>query len=96
MLYYLISGDIIMMYNLRTGKTQPLIPILEGNGFYAWAPFCALIMGVGPKLFEFKPGKDKDWQLIGNLSAQGIKNISRLAIDPEAQWLAIINSPLAN
>ena len=84
--------DIIMMYNLETGKTQPIVPMLKGNGFYAWTSSGALIMGVGPKLFEFKPGKDKDWRLIGDLSTQGIKNISRLAIDPKTQWLAIVNS----
>jgi len=85
--------DVIMMYNLGTGKTQPIVPMLEGNGFYVWTSSGVLIMGVGPKLLEFKPGgENKDWQPIGNLSALGIKNISRLAIDPKAQWLAVVNS----
>jgi len=52
-------------------------------------------MGVGPKLFEFKPGKDKDWQLIGNLSAQGIKNISRLAIDPDGSVAGHRQQPIS-
>ncbi len=84
--------NVIKMYDLGTGKTQPIVSMLEGNEFYAWTPSGVLIMGVGPQLFVFKPGKDKDWQLIGDLSALGIKNISRLAVDPKAQWLVIINS----
>lgn len=84
--------DIIMMYNLKTGKSQPIISMLEGNEFYAWMPSGVLIMGVGAQLFAFKPGRDKDWQPIGDLSALGIKNISRLTIDPRGQWLAVVTS----
>ncbi len=86
------GSGVIMMYNLGTGKSQPIVPMLEGNEFYAWTPSGELIMGVGVRLFAFKPGEDKGWQPIGDLSALGITNISRLAIDPKAQWLAVVNS----
>jgi len=82
----------IMMYNLGTRKTKPITPMLEGNQFYAWTSSGMLIMGVGPKLFGFKPGKDKDWQLFGDLSTLGIKNISRLAVGPKVRWLAFVSS----
>ena len=84
--------DVIMMYNLGAGNTKPIVPMLEGNGFYAWTSSGALIMGVGSKLFEFKPGEDKDWRQIGDLDAFGIKNISRLALDPKTRWLAVVNN----
>jgi len=83
---------VIMMYNLETGKSQSIIPMLKGNEFYTWTPSGVLIMGVGAKLFAFKLGEDTDWQSFGDLSALGIKNISRLAIDPKTQWLAVVNS----
>ena len=82
----------IMMYNLGTGKIKPLVPMLEGNQFYTWTSSGVLIMGVGPKLFGFKPGEYKDWQLIGDLSSLGVKNVSRLAVDPNLRWLAVVSS----
>lgn len=82
----------IMMYNLGTGKTKPIVPMLDGNQFYAWTSSGVLIMGVGPKLFGFKPGEDKDWKLIGDISTLGVKNIYRLAVDPKVRWLAVVSS----
>jgi hypothetical protein len=84
--------QMIKRYDLKNGKTEPLAAMLEGNGFYAWTSTGSLVMGVGSNLFEFEPGKDTEWQLIGNLSTLGISTISRLAIDPHMKWLAVVNS----
>jgi len=84
--------DVIMMYSLESGKTQPIVPMLEGNGFYAWTSLGSLMMGVGAELFEFNPGENKDWRKIGDLSDFGIQNISRIATDSQGRWLAVVNS----
>ena len=84
--------EVIMKYSLESGQTQPIAPMLEGNGFYVWTSAGSLIMGVGPKLFEFKPDENEDWRQIGDLSALGIHNISRLAIDPKTERIAVVNS----
>lgn len=84
--------EVIMKYSLESGKTRPIVPMLDGNGFYTWTHSGTLVMGVGPKLFEFTPDADKDWRLIGDLSDLGIQNISRLAIDPKTEWVAVVNS----
>jgi hypothetical protein len=39
-----------------------------------------LIVGDGPYLKTFLPGKDKDWINIADLSLKGIKNINRLSV----------------
>ncbi|NOR14271.1 MAG: hypothetical protein GQ544_01060 [Candidatus Aminicenantes bacterium] len=84
--------EVIMRYDLKSRETRRLVAMLEGNRFYAWSSSGALIMGVGSNLFEFRPGVDQDWQLIGNLSTLGINNISRLAIDSKTKWLAVVNT----
>lgn len=86
------GGGAIMKYDLVTKKTQRIVPMLEGNGFYAWTPDGALIMGVGSKLYGIRPGMDREWQEIGNLESLGIQNISRLAIGPKMRYLAIVSS----
>lgn len=89
------GGEAIMKYDLGSGKTQRIVPMLEGSGFYAWTPAGALIMGVGSKLYAMRPGVDTEWRLIGDLADLGVKTISRLAIGPNMRWLAIVNSPSA-
>lgn len=84
--------NIIMRYNLKTGKTESIVPMLEGNSFYAWTSSGMLVMGVGSKLYGFRPEVDKDWQYIWNLNELGIKNISRLAVHPKNLWIAVVSS----
>ncbi|MFA9454238.1 MAG: TolB family protein [Candidatus Aminicenantaceae bacterium] len=87
------GGEVIMKYDLVSNKTQSIVPMLEGNSFYAWTPDGALIMGVGAKLYRVKPGTEKKWHEIGDLESFGVHGISRLAIGPDMRWLAVVDSP---
>ena len=84
--------DVVMKYNLKTGKTETIVPLLDGNSFYAWTSSGMLIMGVLSKLYGFRPGKDKEWQYIWDLGDLGIKNISRLVVHPQILWIAVVTS----
>lgn len=84
--------QVIKRYDLETGSTEPLVAMLEGNGFYTWISSGSLVMGVGSNLFAFKPGEDTEWQSLGNLSSHGIKSISRLAFAGNSKWLAVVSS----
>ncbi|MFC2168092.1 TolB family protein [Acidobacteriota bacterium] len=86
------SLNVIMRYNLKTGKSETIVPMLEGNSFYAWSPSGMLVMGVKSTLFGFRPGLDEEWQTIWDLNELGIKNISRLAVHPETLWIAVVSS----
>lgn len=84
--------NVIMRYTLKTGKMESIVPMLEGNSFYAWTSSGMLVMGVGSKLYGFRPEVDKDWQYIWDLNELGIKIISRLAIHPKTLWIAVVSS----
>ncbi len=84
--------NVIMRYNLNTGKTETIVSMLDGNSFYAWTSSGMLVMGVGSKLYGFGPEVDEDWQYIWDLDEFGIKNISRLAVHPETLWIAVVSS----
>lgn len=86
------SINIIMRYDLETEKTETIVPMLEGNSFYAWSSAGMLFMGVGSTLYGFRPEVDEDWQLIWDLAELGIENISRLAFHPKTQWIALVTS----
>ena len=84
--------DIIKMYDLQTRITETLVTMPLGNEFYAWMPTGALIMGIGAKLFAFEPGQDESWREIGDLHPLGISNISRLAVQPQMNYLAVVDN----
>jgi len=84
--------NVIMRYDLKTKNTESIVPMLDGNSFYAWSSSGMLVMGVGSKLHGFRPDVDKDWQYIWDLNELGIKNISRLAVHPKILWIAVVTS----
>jgi len=86
------EGETIMRYDLGSGRTKNIVPMLEGNSFYAWTADGVLVMGVGAKLYGMWPGSDIIWKEIGDLNGMGIENISRLAIGPNQMWLAVVSS----
>ncbi len=84
--------NVIMSYNLVTRKTETIVPMLDANSFYAWGSPEMLVMGVGSKLYGFRPAVDKTWQLIWDLNELGIQNISRIAVHPKILWMAVVTS----
>lgn len=84
--------NVIMSYNLKTEKTETIVPMMEGNSFYAWGSPEMLLMGVGSNLYGFRPAIDKNWQLIWDLNELGITNISRIAVHPKTLWIAVVTS----
>lgn len=84
--------SVIMKYDLKNGNTETIVPMLDGNSFYAWTSSGMLVMGVGSKLHGFRPQVDNDWQLIWDLKELGTKNISRLAVHPKTLWIAVVSS----
>jgi hypothetical protein len=80
----------ILELDPSTGRTRLLAPLLDGNEFYAWTPSGALVMGQGSKLFRFTPGSSQAWEEIADLGSAGVKGISRIAICPEGDRIAVV------
>jgi hypothetical protein len=81
---------VIKELDLAARKATPLIKTLAGSEDYVWTPDGAIIMASGSKLYRWDPQKDKDWHEIADLSPAGIKGITRLAISPRADRLALV------
>jgi hypothetical protein len=82
----------ITAYDLETRALTPVVRTLERVDFYAWTPDGALVAGGGSKLFRWAPGAG-DWEEIADLAAGGLTSISRLAISPGGDRIAIVAIP---
>ncbi|MFC1659831.1 TolB family protein [Gemmatimonadota bacterium] len=76
----------------ETEEARVLAPLLEGNEFYAWTAGGALLMGNGSKLFRWEPGESEDWRELADLTELGIREISRIAVSPEGNHLAVVGA----
>ncbi len=80
----------IMSVNIQTEEVKEIISTIEGSQNYLWTPGGLILMGNGKKLFKFDPKNDTDWVELADLSAYGINNFNRLAINEQVTKLAVV------
>lgn len=87
-----ISGHewLIKQFDMKTRQAAPLLQTLAGSEDYAWTPVASLLMAQGTKLYQWHPSRDKDWQEVADFAEAGLSNITRLAVSPKGNWLALV------
>jgi dipeptidyl aminopeptidase/acylaminoacyl peptidase len=71
--------------------TKVLTPLAPGatEEFVVWMPDGTLLMAAGGQLHAWTQG-EKEWRAIADLSVVGLRNVSRLAVSPKGNWLALV------
>ena len=80
---------LIKTYDLRTREVATFSKTFPGVEDYAWTPQGALLMANGPKLFA-RTKSDWAWVEIADFSNDGLKNISRIAVSPKGDRIALV------
>jgi Tol biopolymer transport system component len=75
---------------------RPLTPIVGSNANYAWAPDRSIVMIEGSDLYRWRENGAASWDKIGDLTSQGIRSATRVAISPNGKRMAIVGLPLEN
>jgi len=84
------AGWWVKEYDPRTKAITPLVRTLDGSEDCAWTPDGRLLMGQGAKLFAWQPGANAGWEEVANFAAAGLQSITRLAVSPKGDWIAIV------
>ena len=81
----------IRRLDLRTERNTALVRTLPGSEDYAWTPRGTILMGQNSILYQWTPGTG-DWLEIADLGAQGVQSITRIAVSPAGDRIAIVGS----
>ena len=76
--------------DLESHTVTPLIRLLDGNEFYVWLPDGTALTAQGSKLFTWDRKADGGWKEVADFAERGIESISRLAVSPEGNRLAMV------
>ena len=83
----------IVELTMRVGKpvTTPLTGMAPGASeeFVAWTPDGTMLMAAGTSLYGWRRG-DKEWRIIADLGTIGVRGVSRIAVSPRGDWLALV------
>ena len=71
--------------------TRPLVAAVAGarEADVAWTPDGTLLMAHGGSLYAWKKG-ETEWRVVADLGALGLKNVSRLAVSPKGDRIAMV------
>ena len=75
-------------------EITPLVKLPDRTEDYAWLPDGSAIAGSGSKLVRWKPGGSA-WEEVADLAAAGLAGITRLAVSPRGDRLALVAEPAA-
>jgi hypothetical protein len=74
--------------SISTGAlVRPVANVLDP--FLAWTPDGTLLMAVNSTLYRWRSG-DPNWTVVANLGGFGLRNVTRLAVSPKGDRLAIV------
>jgi hypothetical protein len=86
----------ISQVTLANGKpvVEPLVPAVSGarQVHVAWTPDRTLLMAHGGALHAWR-GEGDAWQTVADLSALGLRNVTRLAVSPKGDRIAFVATP---
>jgi hypothetical protein len=76
--------------DLSTRQIRPLVRTRENVDLYAWTPGGILLMAQGSKVYQWDPRRGGDLEQVVDLAGAGLNNITRLAVSPRGDRLALV------
>jgi WD40 repeat protein len=80
---------LIKIFDLKSRSAADFVKTFPGAEDYAWTPAGVLLMANGSKLFARK-GSDWAWVEVADFSSAGLKNITRIAVSPKGDRIALV------
>lgn len=82
----------IQAFDPESDSTITLIGTLEGQEDFAWTPGGHLLMAHDSRLYAWHPAWGRDWRLVADFAPSEIRGITRLAVAPAGDRLALVAS----
>jgi dipeptidyl aminopeptidase/acylaminoacyl peptidase len=81
---------LVKLIDVRAHTTELLTKTLPGSEDLAWLPDGSLLMAQDAKLFRFDPAREHSWQQVADFAPAGLHKITRIAVSPKGDRLALV------
>jgi dipeptidyl aminopeptidase/acylaminoacyl peptidase len=81
---------LIKIIDVPAHRTELLTRTLPGSEDLAWLPDGSILMARDSKLFRYDPAGEHTWQEIADFAPAGLRKITRLALNPKGDRLALV------
>jgi hypothetical protein len=77
----------------KTKQTRRLVKMPRRVEDYAWTPEGVVLAGEGTVLKSWDPRRGGEWEVVGDLAKFGLTSITRLAVSPRGDAVAVVALP---
>ncbi len=90
-----VAGNWLAEVDVRTHHVTKLVKTPPGADFFVWTPNGIVLTASGTKLYQWDPRREDAWEEVADLAGAGLTNVTRLAVSPKGDRLAIVAMPAA-
>lgn len=83
----------LVLLDPKTRQQRRLVQMPRRVEDYAWTPSGGVLIGEGSVLRAFDPRRGGDWQVVADLAQYGLAGITRLAVSPRGDAVAVVAQP---
>jgi len=88
-----VVGASLQEFDVRTQRVTKLVQAPAGADFFVWTPQGIVLTASGTKLYQWDRQRGGDWEAVADFAAAGLTNVTRLAVSPKGDRLAIVAVP---
>lgn len=88
-----LAGASLQEFDVRSRRVTKLVQVPAGADFFVWTREGIVLTASGTKLYQWDSQRGGDWELIANFASAGLTNLTRLAVSPKGDRLAIVAVP---
>ena len=94
-----VAGASLQELDVRTHRVTKLVQAPPGGGggggadFFVWTPQGIVLTASGTTLYQWDPQRGGDWEPVADFASAGLTNVTRLAVSPKGDRLAIVAVP---
>ena len=90
-----VVGPALEELDIRRRRVTKLTKVPPGAEFFAWIPNGIVLTASGTTLYQWDSRRGGAWEQVADLAAAGLSNVTRLAVSPQGDRLAIVAVPVA-
>jgi dipeptidyl aminopeptidase/acylaminoacyl peptidase len=90
-----VAGPALEELDVPRRRVRMLVKVPAGADFFAWTPDGIVLTASGTTLYQWDSRRGGAWEQVADLAAAGLSSVTRLAVSPKGDRIAIVAVPAA-
>jgi len=90
-----VAGPALEELDVPRRRVKMLVKVPAGADFFAWTSDGIVLTASGTKLYQWDSRRGGVWEQVADFAAAGLSSVTRLAVSPKGDRIAIVAVPAA-